>query len=81
MMPGFRIVGSGINARVVSSRGSISFSGGGCATNIVIDGIQHQDINLLTPESIGAIEAYAGPAGAPMQYDSACGVVVIWTKR
>lgn len=81
MMPGFRVSGFGLDARIVSSRGSHSFGGGSCAANIVIDGIQHQDINLLAPESIGAVEAYPGPAGAPMQYDSACGVVVIWTKR
>jgi hypothetical protein len=47
----------------------------------VINGIQHQEINLLDPTDVGAIEAYPGPAGAPMQYDSACGVVVIWMKR
>lgn len=80
MMPGFRVEGSGIDARVVSTRGAISLTGR-CTPNIVIDGIQHQDINLISPDAIGAIEAYPGPAGAPMQYDSACGVVVIWTKR
>ncbi len=80
MMPGFRVEGSGIDAHLVSTRGAISITGR-CAPNIVIDGIQHQDINLINPDAIGAIEAYPGPAGAPMQYDSACGVVVIWTKR
>jgi hypothetical protein len=49
--------------------------------NVVIDGMQHQDINLVSPEDIGMMEVYKGPAGAPMEYDSACGVVVIWTKR
>jgi len=38
-------------------------------------------LRRISPDAIGAIEAYPGPAGAPMQYDSACGVVVIWTKR
>jgi hypothetical protein len=80
-IPGFRIQGFGLDAQVVSTRGAISFRQGGCPTNVVIDGIQHQEINLLDPSDIGAIEAYPGPAGAPMQYDSACGVVVIWTKR
>lgn len=80
MVPGFRIVGSGIDSRIVSSRGAISFSGS-CATNIVIDGIQHQEINLIHPSDIGALEAYPSPAGAPLMYDAACGVVVIWTKR
>jgi hypothetical protein len=49
--------------------------------NVVIGGIQHQEINLLDPSDIGAIESYAGPSGAPLQYDSACGVIVIWMKR
>jgi 5-hydroxyisourate hydrolase-like protein (transthyretin family) len=80
-MPGFRIEGAGLDARVVSTRGAISFSQGSCATNVVIDGFQHQDINLISPADVGAVEAYPGPAGAPMQYDSACGVIVIWTKR
>jgi hypothetical protein len=81
MLPGFRVEGSGLDARVVSARGRISLSGNACQTNVVINGIQHQEINLLDPTDVGAIEAYPGPAGAPMQYDSACGVVVIWMKR
>ena len=81
MMPGFRIQGSGLDARVVSSRGPLSFRGDACPTNIVIDGIQHQDINLISPSDVGALEAYPGQAGAPVQYDASCGVVVLWTKR
>jgi 5-hydroxyisourate hydrolase-like protein (transthyretin family) len=81
MLPGFRVQGFGLDARIISSRGSHSFGGGGCATNVVINGIQHQEINLLDPINIGAVEAYPGPSGAPMQYDSACGVIVIWMKR
>lgn len=80
-MPGFRIEGSGIDARVVSTRGPISFRGNGCATNIVIDGMQHQDINLLSPSDIGAMEAYPSMSGAPLQYDAVCGLVILWTKR
>jgi hypothetical protein len=78
---GFRVSGSGPDAKVYSSRGRISLSGQGCETNVVIDGMQHQDINWVQPSDIGAIEAYAGLGGAPLQYDSACGVIVIWTKR
>jgi hypothetical protein len=80
LMPGFRIIGNGLDARVVSSRGQISLRQGECTVNVVIDGMQHQDINLLSPRDIGALEVYAGP-GAPMEYNSPCGVVVIWTKR
>ena len=81
MMPGFRVAGFGLDARVISARGSRSFRGGACPVNVVINGFQHQEINLLDPSSVGAIEAYPGPSGAPIQYDSACGVIVIWMKR
>ena len=81
MLPGFRISGFGLDARVVSTRGRISIQGGECVTNIVIDGFQRQEINLLRPSDVGAMEYYSGPSGAPPQYDSACGVIVLWTKR
>ena len=81
MMPGFRVVGNGFDAKVVSSRGSRSLSGGSCEANVVIDNMQHQDINWLHPSNIGAMEVYAGSVGAPIQFDSQCGVIVIWTKR
>ena len=77
-LPGFRVLGSGYDARVVSSRGGSTSCRG---ANVVIDGMQKQDINWLRPQDVGAIEVYAGMAGAPIQYDSRCGVIVIWTKR
>ena len=80
-LPGFRVSGSGLDAKIISSRGRISLSGRECGTNVVIDGIQHQDINLVSPGDIGALEAYPGQSGAPIQYDSVCGVIVITTKR
>lgn len=80
-MSGFRIVGNGLDARVVSGRGAQSIRGAQCVTNIVIDGIQRQDINLVRPNDVGAMEIYKGPAGAPLQYDSACGAIIIHTKR
>jgi hypothetical protein len=54
---------------------------GPCEANVVVNGVEHQDINLVDPANIGAIEAYAGPADAPVQYDRPCGVIVIWLKR
>jgi hypothetical protein len=79
-MPGVRVVGSGIDTKLISSRGS-GFGGRACPMNVVINGIQHQDINLIDPASVGAIELYASSVGAPLQYDAFCGVVVIWMKR
>lgn len=80
-LPGFQVRGSGIDAKVYGSRAGFSLSGRRCETNVVIDGMQHQDINWVQPSDIGAMETYAGIGGAPLQYDSTCGVIVIWTKR
>ncbi len=81
-IPGFRVEGEGLDTHLFSTRGSFELSGNGrCEVNVVVNGIQHQDINLIDPMNIGAIEAYPGPAGAPIIYDRACGVIVIWTKR
>jgi hypothetical protein len=79
-VPGFMVIGTGLDAQVKSTRGTRSILLR-CEPNIVIDGMQHQEINLVRPSDIGAIEAYGGPAGAPVQYDSACGVILIWTRR
>jgi hypothetical protein len=80
IIPGFRVSGFGIDAKVTSARGVTSM-GGWCETNIVMDGMQHQEINLIHPSSVGAIEAYAAGGPIPPQYDGHCGVIVIWTKR
>ena len=77
---GFHVQGRGVDAKVFSARGQLSMQGP-CITNVVIDGHQHQDINLLTPTDIAGLEAYKGPAGAPTEYESVCGVIVITTKR
>jgi len=76
-----RLVGDGLDAKLYVQRGLTSIILGPCPANIVIDGFQHQDINLVQPDEIGMIEIYKGPAGAPVEYDNACGVVMIWTKR
>jgi hypothetical protein len=47
----------------------------------VIDGMPNQDINLIHPSSIGAIEVYREGQPAPVQYRWNCGVIVIWSKR
>ena len=83
MTPGFKVFGTGIESKVVSSR--IVGSGTGfnrpCEeANVVIDGMQRQDINWVHPNDVAAIELYPGPAGAPSQYENRCGLIVIWTK-
>src|SRR5215211_4594688 len=48
---------------------------------IMIDGMSGQDINLIHPSSIGAMEIYRAGQPAPVQYDRGCGVIVIWSRR
>jgi hypothetical protein len=81
MIPGFRVSGYGLDAQVQSSRGVGSILMGPCKVNIVLDGMANQDINLIHPSSIGAMEVYRVGQPAPVQYDSRCGLIVIWTKR
>jgi hypothetical protein len=84
VIPGFTLNGSGPDAKLFTTHGKFDLSAMGknpCEANIVVDGNQHVPLNQLDPVDIGAIEAYPGPAGAPIQYDRACGVIVIWRKR
>jgi hypothetical protein len=80
--PGFRVMGYGLDAVVASSRGASSISGATCAANVVIDGMPHMEINLISPFDIGAMEIYRPGEPAPVQYNEGhCGVIVIWTRR
>lgn len=79
MIPGFRVSGYGLDAKVTSSRGVTSLTGA-CSPNIVIDGMPDQEINLIHPSSIGAMEIYRAGQPAPPQYDRGCGAIVIWSK-
>jgi 5-hydroxyisourate hydrolase-like protein (transthyretin family) len=82
MVHGFRVEGTGLDTKVYTTHGNFELSSmGPCEANIVVNGVEHQDINLIDPTNIGAIEAYAEPAAAPVQYDRPCGVIVIWMKR
>jgi hypothetical protein len=78
-LPGFTVAAEGLYAKVFSSRGVASLSGL-CAPNVVIDGVPDQDINLMRPSNIGAMEIYRVGQPAPAQYDRGCGAIVIWAK-
>jgi hypothetical protein len=84
MLPGFRVTGFGLDAVVGSSRGVSSIGGSPtCAANVVIDGMENQEINLINPYDIGAMEIYRPGEPAPLQYSRGgkCGVIVIWSRR
>jgi outer membrane cobalamin receptor len=62
-----------------------------CRPPIFLDGIavatqlgNRIDLDSILPGDIEAIEVYAGPAQVPPQYGgatSACGVILLWTRR
>jgi hypothetical protein len=79
--PGFKVAGFALDAVVKSSRGASSISRGECSPNIVIDGMPHQEINLISPSDVGALEIYRPDEPGPLQYNEGCGVIVIWSKR
>jgi hypothetical protein len=74
---------------LTSSRGRGSF-GGGCQPQVYLDGVlmwmepgRVDPSDIVHPEQIEAIEAYAGAATIPPELNatgSACGVVAIWTR-
>ena len=80
MTPGFKVVGFALDAVVRSSRGASSITRGECSPNIVIDGMPHQEINLISPSEVGAMEIYRPGEPVPLQYNEGCGVIVIWTR-
>jgi hypothetical protein len=85
---GFRVVPTdGFGNTVVSRRAIITFqSPGNCVPAIYLDGMQVEGIldHIVHPDDVEAIEAYAGISQIPSRwlgFHSACGVVVIWTRR
>ncbi len=80
-MAGFRVMGSGLEAKIYMSRGQTSISAPPCAVDVVIDGVPGMDINFVNPDQIARVELHPGLGTAPLQYTKGCGVIVIWTKR
>ena len=71
--------------------GSLRSGGGKCYPAFFIDGVRvavNPDVtrasDLVQADNIEAIEAYASASQLPVEYsgaESACGVIVIWTRR
>ena len=84
-VPGFRVVQTRWGEDPVSTRPT-GF-GGTCYPALFLDGARmgrrYGTINdLIPPEGIEAIEAYAGPSQTPPQWKTmdSCGAIVIWTR-
>lgn len=79
-MLGFTIVGDGMFATPVSGSQGASL-GISCAPNVVVNGVEHQPINDVNPRNVGAMAIGGGLGRGPIQYDTRCGLIEIWTKR
>jgi outer membrane receptor for ferrienterochelin and colicin len=84
-IPGVDVVPVGRIWALMSTRGPIGLRGIGCAIRLFVDGVPwRDDLDAVPHQDIEAIEVYASPSEIPAQYggaNSACGVVLIWTRR
>jgi hypothetical protein len=77
---GFRVLGYGLRAKVVSRAVPI---GKLCTeANVVVDEVEGLGINDVPPENIAGIEIYQDGTFAPAKYANRadCGLVVIWMR-
>ncbi len=87
---GFELVHGGDGEVYVRTRRPAGFSRARCAPLLFVDGAlrgttdsQNLD-DFLWVDNVAAIEAYDGPSKMPPEFNvtgSACGVIVVWTKR
>ena len=89
---GARITFRSGGAYVTGSRGPRSINSPYCMANVFLDHFQVSgrrgdppfDVNSILPEDVEAIEYYSSAATTPLEFstlNSACGVLVIWTRR
>ena len=90
-MRGFRVRQTASGPVVVGTRGT-GLRSLDCIPTVYLDGMamashnarnQHDAIDMIRPDDILAVEAYAGPASIPPEYNplgSACGVILVWTR-
>ena len=75
---GFTVIGHGSSARVFTQRQLRARVP--CETNVVIDRVQRRRINDVPPPRIVGLEAYAGATSFSSDFDTKCGLIVIWTS-
>ena len=75
---GFTVVGHGDAAKVYTRRQMRNRVP--CETNVVVDRVQHRRINDVPPARIVGLEAYEGPSSFTSDFESRCGLIVIWTS-
>ena len=75
---GFTVIGHGGAAKVFSKREMRKRTP--CEANVVVDRVQRRRINDVPPARIVGLEAYEGPSSFTSDFDSRCGLIVIWTS-
>ena len=75
---GFTVIGHGGTATVYSKKELRKREP--CPANVVIDRVQGRRINDVRPLRIVGLEAYEGPSTFTSDYESKCGLIVIWTS-
>lgn len=96
-VPGLRLTTNSRNrdeVYAINSRGAITMSGANptCYVQVYLDGAAvfsggpqpPYNVNSLRTDDVEAVEYYAGGASIPAEFNrtgSACGVLVIWTRR
>jgi len=75
---GFTVVGHGGAAKVFSKRELRKRTP--CEANVVVDRVQGRRINDVPPARIVGLEAYEGPSSFTSDFESRCGLIVIWTS-
>ena len=75
---GFTVIGHGGTAIVYSKKELRKPEP--CPANVVIDRVQGRRINDVRPLRIVGLEAYEGPSTFTSDYESKCGLIVIWTS-
>ncbi|MDP2955413.1 MAG: carboxypeptidase regulatory-like domain-containing protein [Longimicrobiales bacterium] len=84
-VPGIRVMPGELGRFQVRMRRAISLAAGGgegCFPALFVDDVR-SDVGWLQdldPARIEAMEIYSG-ANAPLRYNDACGVILVWTRR
>ncbi|MEA3244856.1 MAG: carboxypeptidase regulatory-like domain-containing protein [Gemmatimonadota bacterium] len=88
-LPGLQIIYSRTRSNsvtIASTRGPDGMRNGVCYSATMINGVQVFDmsVNDIQPNTVAAIEWYAGPAQIPAQFNGKpgtnCGLLIIWLR-
>ncbi len=85
VVPGLRVLPSALGNFQVRMRRAVRLTadgGEGCFPALFIDDVRSQIgwLQDLDPARVEAMEIYTG-ANAPLRYNDACGVILVWTRR